>query len=193
MQIQCLILIAIFASFAGCNVQTGVSPTETVIANSSERDFGFIGTWIPVPNEDFPHDVATNEMKVARDDGYSVSIDDQFGDTNEKLSVSFRTHEISKDHPHAIVEIELTADEKIAYRRLAIAAVKGDHLYLWMIDGKKVGEHLYNDGVAAVIEHFTFLSTVRCDPENLLESLSKHSGDIVGSAQVFRRKPNIGR
>lgn len=28
-----------------------------------------------------------------------------------------------------------------------------------------------------------------CDPKQLLESLSKHAGEIVGTVQVFKRKP----
>ena len=193
MRTHFLMLIAILAISSGCNVQTGVSPVDTVIAKSSERDFGFVGTWSPVPDDNFPLDKDTYEIVVALDAGYSVSIGDQSRDNNAKLNVNFRTHEISQDLPHAIVEIELIADDKIAYRRLAIAAVKDDHLYLWMIDGKKIAEHLYNDGVATVIEHFAFSTTIRCDPEKLLESMSKHSAAIVGTAQVFRRKPDKGR
>ena len=79
--------------------------------------------------------------------------------------------------------------EEFAYRRLAIAATKNDHLYVWAIDGRKIGKHLYNNGVPAVIEHFTFSTTVRCKPEKLLQSLSEQWSDIVGTVQVFKRKP----
>ena len=193
MRLQCSILIATVAVVAGCNVQTGISPTETVITDCSDRDFGFVGTWLPVPNSDVPHDVATYHMTIKRDDAYTASLVDASGKIDDEPIVDFRTHQISEEHPHAIVELELKSDDRIAYRRLAIAAVKDDHLYLWMIDGRKIGEHRYNDGIAAVIEHFTFSTTVRCEPKQLLESLSKHSGEIVGIAQVFRREPEIGR
>jgi len=189
--ITLLLFAACFAT--GCNVQTGVSPTETVIAESSDRDFGFEGTWLPMPNPDFDGDVDSYEMTIARDGDYTAVMQDPTGNDDGELTVGFRTHEMSKDHPHAIVEIELTNDGKIAYRRLAIAAVKDDHLNLWMIDGRKIGEHLYKDEIPAVIEHFTFSSTVRCDSKKLLESLTNHSAEIVGTVQTFKRKPKIGR
>ncbi|OYP29939.1 hypothetical protein [Rhodopirellula sp. MGV] len=132
-------------------------------------------------------------MSIERDGSYTAILVDAARKNSDQLAANFRTHEISKEHPHAIVEIELKNNERIVYRRLAIAAVEDDRLYLWMIDGRKIGEHLFDDGVTAVIEHFTFSTTVRCDSTQLLESLSKHSGDIVGGAQVFRRKPNAGR
>lgn len=177
----------------GCNVQTGLAPIDTTIADSSKRDFGLVGTWIPTPNPEFDADVDSYQMKIERDGSYTATLNDSSNKDDEKLIVQFRTHEISEDLPHAIVELELKNGEKISYRRLAIAATKDDHLYLWMIDGRKIGKHLYDDGVAAVIEHFTFSTTVRCDSDKLLQSLSKHSSDIVGLVQVFKRQPGDGR
>lgn len=194
MRIQYVILIVLIVIVSGCSVQTGIAPVETVIPTNSDRDFGFVGTWIPVGTSDFPNDATTSLMEIVRnEDSYIASSVDTLGNSTDALTVDFRTHEISKDHPHAIVEIEMKNEDEIAFRRLAIAAVKDDSLFVWMIDGRKIGELLYDDGVAAVIEHFSFSTTVRCDSEKLLESLSKHSGNIVGTAQVFKRKPEIGR
>ena len=177
----------------GCNVQTGLAPIDTTIVDSSERDFGFVGTWIPTPNPEFDADVDSYQITIERDGSYTATMNDSSNKDDKKLVVQFRTHEMSEDHPHAIVELELKNGEKIAYRRLAVAATKDDHLYLWMIDGRKIGKHLYDDGVAAVIEHFTFSTTVRCDSKKLLQSLSEHSTDIVGTVQVFKRQPKNGR
>ena len=178
---------------AGCNVQTGLAPLETTIAESSERDFGFVGTWIPTPNPEFDADVDSYQMTIERDGGYTATLMEALDNDDGELIVQFRTHEMSEDHPQAIIEIELKNGENIAYRRLAIAATKDDHLYLWMIDGRKIGKLLYDDGIPAVLEHFTFSTTVRCKPDKLLQSLSKHSSDIVGAVQIFKRKPADGR
>ena len=184
---------AVLLFLVGCNVQTGLAPIDNTISESSKRDFGFVGTWIPTPNPEFDTDVESYQMTIARDGSYTATLNDSSNKLDEKLVVQFRTYEMSEDHPHAIVELELKNGEKIAYRRLAIAAAKDDHLYLWMIDGRKIGNHLFDDGVAAVIEHFTFSTTVRCDSRKLLQSLSEHSSDIVGTVQVFKRKPKNGR
>ena len=187
--ISMLLLAVVF--FVGCDTQTGVAPTETVIAKSSDRDFEFEGTWTPIPNDDFPGN-DTAGMTIKRDGDYTVDLHAWADLHGDEFTVGFRTHEISKDHLHAIVEIELTNDGQVEYHRLAIAAVQDDQLNLWMIDGKKIGEHLYNDDVSAVIEHLAFSSTIRCDSEKLLESLAKHSGEIVGPVQSFKRKPKDG-
>ena len=127
----------------GCNTQTGLAPIDTTIADSSKRDFGFVGTWIPEPNPEFDTDVESYQMTIERDGSYTATLNDPTNKDDEKLIVEFRIHEMSEDHPHAIVELELKNGEKIAYRRLAIAATKDDRLYIWMIDGRKIGKHLY--------------------------------------------------
>lgn len=174
---------------AGCNVQTGLAPSETIIAKSADRDFGFTGTWLPEPNPKFPHQGdGTFQLQIEREIEYAAKVSDATGRNEGEFNVNFRTHEISPEHPHAVIEIELKNNEQITYRRLAIAAVKDDQLYLWMINGRKIAEPLFNDGVAAVIEHFTFSTTVRCDPKKLLDSISKNAKDILGDVQTFRRK-----
>ena len=195
MRFLSLSFIAFATLLSGCNVQTGIAPLETVISKSADRDFGFTGTWIPVDNLDLGErvDIESYEMKIVRDDFYTAALADPAKKDGENLTVEFRTHEMSKDQPHAIIELEYKRNKAIVYRRLAIAAVKDDHLFLWMIDGKKIGEQLFNDNIAAVIEHFTFHSTVRCAPKKLLDSLSNSSSEIVGPAQVFKRKPKIGK
>ena len=188
MRFLLLCLAGVSMILNGCNVQTGVAPVETVIPKSADRDFGFTGTWIPTPNPKLDVDLDVYEMTIKRDDSYTATLTDS--SVEDALTVEFRTHEMSKDQPHAIIELECKA---LGYQRLAVAAVKDDHLYLWTLDGRKIGEHLFNDGITAVIEHFTFSSTVRCDPEKLLNSIAKHSTEMVGDAQVFERKAKISR
>ncbi len=183
-----LLLVALLFA-AGCNTQTGVAPTEAVISKCSDRDFGFAGTWISTPDPVFRDEARTSEMSIERAGSYAVAVKDASGKSYDRFRIHFRAHEISKEQPRAVVEIEVKNDGAVTCRRLAIAEVKNDHLYLWMIDARKLGDHLYDDGVAAVIEHFTFSSTVRCDPQKLLECVVKHSEDVVGDVQVFRRKP----
>jgi hypothetical protein len=184
-----LLLIFLVLFNTGCNVQTGIAPIDTIIPKSSDRDFGFSGTWLPAPNPNFPHkDDGILQLQIARELDYTAIVSDASGRNEGEFTVNFRTHEISPEHPHAIVEIELRNNDEILYHRLAIAAVKDDQLFLWMIDGRKIGEPLFNDGVTAVIEHFTFSTSVRCDPKKLLDSISKHAKDILGDLQTFRRK-----
>ena len=185
------ILAATAIVVTGCNVQTGVAPTETVIPKTSERDFGFTGTWTPVPDaKSDAEDLGEYEMTINRDGSYLATMKVTTDGVTDSFVAEFRTHEMSPDHPHAIVELEV---KDLGYRRLAIAAVKGDYLSLWTIDGRKIGKLLYDNEVAAVIEHSTFSSTVRCDPEKLLKTVADHSSDLVGSAQVFKRLPKDGR
>ncbi len=199
MILRCLILIGSLAFVSGCNMQTGISPVEAVIKNSSDRDFGFEGTWVPLPNTGIPHENAeSHEMIIKRDGSYTATLIDgsrknDDDDDGDEFVIEFRTHELSTKHPHAIVEIELMRNDKIEHRRLAISAVIDDRLHLWTIDGRKAGELMYEEGVCAVIEHFTFSTTVRCDPKKLLEFLAKHCAELSGDEQVFRRKPKIGR
>ena len=188
MRLFCGLVLTLFVLvFAGCDVQTGIAPVEVAIKKCSNRDFGFVGTWLPLSNEELAEDVTSFQMVIEREDEYTVVLDG-LSEEDDKLKANFRTHEISPDHPHAIVEIEFTLVEGISHRRLVIAAVKDDHLYLWTIDGRKVGEQLYQDGVAAVIEHSMFSTSVRCDSQKLIDSLSKYSSKITGTVQVFKRK-----
>ena len=175
--------------FVGCNVQTGLAPLETTISESSERDFGFVGTWMPAPNSELDANVDSYQLIIERDGAYTATLTDSPNKNDGNLVVHFRTHEMSKDHPHAIIEIELKDGDRVAYRRLAIAATQDEHLYLWMIDGRKIGKQLYEDGIPAVIEHFNFSTTVRCKPDKLLQSLSESSLDVVGTVQTFKRQP----
>ena len=183
--ISCVVFLL---CLSGCNVQTGLAPVENTIVDSSDRDFGFTGTWIPTPNPEIAADLDAYLLTIERDGLYTATLTDSSGESDEALVVQFRTYEISEDHPHAIVELECKDGEKIAFRRLAFAEAKDDHLYLWMIDGRKIGQHLFDDGIAAVVEHFSFSTTVRCESTELLKSLAKHSSKIVGPAQVFRRQ-----
>ena len=89
----------------GCNVQTGLAPLEKTIAESSVRDFGFVGTWIPIPSPEFDADSDSYQMTIERDGAYTVKVTDSSGNDDDELVVQFRTHEMSEDHPHAIIEI----------------------------------------------------------------------------------------
>lgn len=180
----CLLLVV-----AGCNVQTGIAPVEPVILNCSDKDFGFVGTWLPELDPGLPGEVGKFELEVQKGDSYIASITRPPREADDKLEVKFRVHEISEDHKLVIIEIELEDDRDVTHRRLAFAKVKENQLTVWLIDGRKVGGHLFDDGVAAVVEHFPYSSTIRCDAEKLLGSLSKHFDDIVGEPQVFFRKP----
>jgi len=75
---------------------------------------------------------------------------------------------------------------------LKITAVKEDHLYLWPINGRKLGEQLYSDKTAAVIEHFQNHSTVRCDSQALLDTIGKHTEKLIDPFQVMKRKGDAG-
>ena len=186
-----LTIIAVLVT--GCDIQTGVAPTETVIAKSSDRDFGFTGIWLLVPKTEPPYGVDSLQLEIHRDANYDVTISNGTGKNEANLKANFRTHEISPEHPHAIVEIEIKNNGAIPYRRLAIAAVRDDNLYLWMIDGRKLSEPLFKDGASAVIEHFAFSTTVRCEPQSLLDSIARHSDVVIGDVQVFRRRPDLGK
>ena len=180
---------------SGCFVQTGLAPLEAIIDKGSDRDFKFEGTWRPESNPKLPHDIDTNSITIERaDDRQTYTATLRAPDNADaNLSMQFKTAEISSENPHAIAEIELRSNEGIAYRRLAIAAALDDKLFLWMIDGRLVGEHLYNDGTAAVIEHFAFSSTIRCKSDQLLATIRKHSRAVVGSVQIFVHVPEDGK
>ena len=183
-----LLFVVCLIGAVGCKTQTGVAPTETVIARSSDRDFGFEGTWVSESFSESVGDDSGTVLTITRDGDYVVKISDLDEDLAEGLEIVFRTHEIQRGQPHAVVEVELHQKEEVAYHRLAIAAVKDDMLYLWMIDGRKIGALLYENNVPAVIEHFTFSSTVRCDPEKLLAAVVKNSNAVVGDVLAFRRR-----
>ena len=184
------VLILLLA--AGCNGLDGVAPIESAIENSSERDFELTGTWIPAATSEEPLRDATVELTIKRDGDYTVTAVDTEDDDAEVFTAKFRTHELSKDHPHAIIELEYVDLYGKPHRRLAITAVKDDHLYLWPINGRKLGEQLYSDKTTAVIEHFPDHSTVRCDPKALLDTIGKHSEKLIDPFQVMQRKGGAG-
>ncbi|MEZ6097088.1 MAG: hypothetical protein R3C03_23175 [Pirellulaceae bacterium] len=184
-----LLLLISFLSLTqmGCNVNTGLAPIEQVVSECSPRDFGFSGNWQAVPNPEFSYDAAASRMVIEFENDYRVRFIDPGGKADETTSVQFRTYEISPEQPHAIVEIEVLSGETIEYRRLAIVAVKDGYLCVWMIDGKKIGEYLFNGEVPAVIEHFPFSSSVRCNADKLLATIASHAREVVGNVQVFQR------
>jgi hypothetical protein len=185
-------LLALVLVCAGCNTQTGISPTETVIKKSSDRDFHFAGTWLPVPQRDQPAhpDLDAFKMVIERGEEYTATIRGPVENQEHVVTASFRAVEISKDHPHAIVEVTMDG-LFFKGRYLAVAAVQDDRLYLWAIDGRKLGEHLYNSGQAAVIEHFAYHSQVRCPPDKLLETIRAQARGVIGEVQVFHRQPKL--
>ena len=186
-------LVLLFLSLAvGCNGLDGVAPIEPAIKQSSERDFGLSGTWIPAVTSEEPLRNATVELTIERDGDYTATaVDTESGDV-EVFTATFRTHELSKDHPHAIIELEYTDLYGKPHRRLAITAVKDDHLYLWPLNGRKLGEQLYSAKTPAVIEHFPSHSTVRCDSKALLDTIGKHSEKLIKPFQVMKRKDEAG-
>ena len=144
-----LLAFAVLISAVGCNIETGLAPVETVIPKSSERDFGFVVTWIPTPNPEVGS-VDAFEITITSGETYKAVATDPSGEIDEVLAVEFQAHEMSPDHPHAIVELKYQYDKVNAYRRLAIAAVIEEKLYLWAIDGRKMAAHLFDDGVTAL-------------------------------------------
>ena len=179
--LACLLLPLVVA----CNVQTGVYPVENAIQKCSDRDFGFEGIWSAAQNDEVQQDLSLFQLEISRNESYSAMLSDSDGTL--KIEYEFRAAELSKKHPHAIVEIE---SKDGSYRRLAIAVADERQLCLWMIDGRKIGSQLYDDGIAAVIEHFKFYSSIRCEPEKLIEFIRRNSSKITGSYQIFYRQKN---
>ena len=86
---------------AGCNVQTGVTTPDSVIPKSADRDFGFAGTWTPEPNPEFDANTERYTLMIKQTDTYTATITDVSDAAGDKMVVHFRTHEISKQQPHA--------------------------------------------------------------------------------------------
>ena len=187
-----LLILGFLLATLGCNTQTGLVPTETIVAESSNRDFGLTGTWNMTPDADLGDEVGNFQIVIERNGSYTATATDPTGEIDAKFVCEFRAYEISKDHPHAIIDLEVKEGWVTPLRRLFVVATKDDHLHIWPIDGHKIGEHLYDDGVSAVIEHATFSSTVRCDPKKLLKSISDHSADILGSPATYKRTAKNG-
>ena len=180
----------VLLAFAGCNVQTGISPTEAVIKKSSAKDFNFEGAWVPGSGVDVPADVGECQLTIERGDKnvYFASIDRQLDDVKDSFRFQFRTAELLREQSYAIVEIEPQGGIGLLGRRLAIARATEKRLHVWMIDGRKVGDLLYEEGYGAVIEHDTFSTVVRCKPEQLVSTVRQHSREIVGCVWSFERK-----
>lgn len=184
--------IVVLVLAVGCNGIDGIAPVEPAIKQSSERDFELAGTWVPAATSEEPLQTATVELTIEQDGDYTATAIDTEIDGGEIFTAKFRTCEMSKEHSHAIVEIEYDDLFGGPHRRLAITVVKDDHLYLWPINGRKLAEELYTAKTAAVIEHFQNHSTVRCDSEVLLDTISKHSQKLVDPFQVMKRKGEDG-
>lgn len=182
-----LLLVISFLT-TGCSMQTGIEPTEQIIQESTDRDFGFSGTWYrelsPAEKE---FGTEPYRMEISQNNHYNGNL--TLGDDPGRGSISFefRTHEISPDSSFAIVEIIWKNKPGADFHRLAIAVVENDRLGIWMIDGRKIGDLLYKDGATAVIEHFPYHSTVRCDQKKLLDCISKNLDNIRGDLWVFHR------
>ena len=76
MRLLVSVMLALICFATGCNVQTGVSPTETIIDKSAGRNFDFEGTWLPMPSEGFPRDDSSYEMTITRDEDYTAVMRD---------------------------------------------------------------------------------------------------------------------
>lgn len=87
----------------------------------------------------------------------------------------------------AIIQIQTKETTNEPYRRIALAAVNGDVLSVWKLDARHLGQHIFEDGHSAVIEHFHLYTTLRCRPEHLLDTIRRHSHAVVSEADQFRR------
>ena len=188
-----LAIAAACLGLIGCNTHTGISPKETVIKKSADRDFHFAGTWLPVgqatKSAANQPDLSTFRLEIEGTDEYMATVRGTVENQEHQVKATFRAVEISQDDPHAIVEVHIDDGLFFKGHYLSVAAVKGDYLYLWSIDGRKLAEHLYNSGHTAVIEHFSYHSTVRCPPEKLLDTIRQHAAEVLGDVQVFQRHP----
>jgi hypothetical protein len=181
-------------ALSGCG--GGVSSVEQMVVNGSVRNFQFEGTWRPA-DEKRRDDGSVIISRPKGSGDYSVTFLDDAGATSY-MKVRFQAAEIDRDDPKAIVEternlIDLTASpgsldsEKWGDRRILVAKATDDKLFVWSIDGRKLGECLYKSQVSAVIEHSRELATVRCEPELLLKTLKQHLPEVIGEVQVFTR------
>ena len=170
-------------ALSGCG--GGVSPVEQMIVDGSVRSFQLEGTWRPADEKRRDDGL----LIISRPKGsvdYSVTIIDDVGATSP-IKVRFRTAEIDRNDPKAIAEIEHNMVGEWGHRRILVAKATDDRLFVWSVDGRKLGECLYKSQASAVIEHSGNLAIVRCDPELLLEALKQHLPDVIGEVQVFTR------
>ena len=176
-------------ALAGCNVPTGVAATESIIPKSVDRDFGFAGSWVLLPSAE-PNRKDFGETRVTIEKGDSYLLQASNAKVQAPLNFEFRAAEISAKLPYAIIEIEQRLGESMIHRRLGIAAVEDEKLYVWLLNGKRLGELLYEDGHGAVIEHHSLWTEVRCKPDHLLKTLREHSGQLIGKSPFVLQRAN---
>ena len=188
------LLLCVVLLLSGCGFETGLEPSEVVIAKSSERDFGFSGTWtMSHTGEDHDEGFQFTGVFIEKGAHYKATAIDTEEPELDLPPIVFRAEEISDQWPHAILEFEY---EGIFFdgmqRRLAIANVDGNRLHIWKIDRRKLGKLLFDNKTPAVIEHSNSSSTVRCDSAELLGVLKQHAAELMQPLCTLKRKPEVG-
>ena len=185
------IALLILVFFTGCTFETGISPTESIVNKNSKRDFGFTGTWIAPEENDYAKPGRPSfEINIKGEDKYLITVTVEDGFQSGEITLDARAHEISDKSRCALVEVDLKNGKELVARRLALAEVKGDRLYLWSLDRKKIANILYDNEVPAVIEHNSFSSVVRCKPRKLRKVLAENYDQLKSICEVFQRKKN---
>ncbi len=187
------IAAAVMLVLTGCEfyMPGGASHTESLITPGSNRDFGLTGSWVSSSDSER---IAPNEqvvIKITGEKDYRVSVASAAEPFEQSQVAKFRVTEVSPESSYAIVEVDWILPNTKPVRKLGYFEVRKDELYLWTVDGRKLGEHLFNDGVNAVVEHTGSSSLIRCDQGKLLETLKQHSREIVHPPKRFKRKSGL--
>lgn len=171
--------------------QTELYPTSPIIVDGSDVNFGFEGDWKPIDGLKVREKTPNYRLKIARvgdAKSYLVGLigSDTVGDS-PALQLRVNALPLAPGSGKAVIQIQSKEMTNDSYRRIALAAVNDDVLWLWMLDARNLGKHLFDDGHSAVIEHFHFYTTLRCKPEHLLDTIRKHPNAVVAEAERFRR------
>lgn len=185
-----LCIAALILTLTGCEfyMPGGASNTESLIEQGSNRDFGLAGSWVSSSDSERTAPAEQIVIKINGEKDYRVSVTSAAEPLSQFQVAEFRVTEVSPESSYAIVEVDWILPNTKPVRKLGYFEVRKDELYIWTVDGRKLGEHLFNDGVNAVIEHTGSSSLIRCDQRKLLETLKKHSREIVHPPKRFKRK-----
>lgn len=185
-----LSIAALILTLSGCEfyMSGGASHMESIIEQGSNRDFGLAGSWVSISDNERTDPAEQIVIKIAGEKDYRVSVTSGADPLSQFQVAEFRVTEVSPESSYAIVEVDWNLPNSKPVRKLGYFEVRKDELYLWAVDGRKLGVHLFNDGVNAVIEHTGSSSVIRCDQGKLLETLKKHSREMVHPPKRFKRK-----
>lgn len=185
-----LTIAALMLTFTGCEyyMPGGTSHTEEIIEQGSNRDFGLTGSWVSFSDRERTDPANQIVITITGEKDYRVSVASAATPLKQFQVAEFRVTEVSTESSYANVEVDWNLPNSQPVRKLGYFEVRKDELFLWTVDGRKLGEHLFNDGVNAVIEHTGSSSLIRCDQGKLIETLKKHSREIVHPPKHFKRK-----